>query len=142
LYLRKWYQGFNVRFVVERPREMTEASYQTILISNDGAWCGHTGATHGLTRMRADCGVSRGGVALALDCAGSSLQCAALIAHEHGHLSGLEHTTDTRDVMYASDESAPSGFATQQAPTQAARCGPSQNSFDRMLSAYGAAKRL
>jgi hypothetical protein len=133
-YLDRWYADFNVIFTLTRP---TSGSYYTEVVSSGGgAWCGVASTVAGVAPFL--CQDLHGGVAYTLDGGESAHDTAVIIAQEQAHLLGLEHVSDTNDIMYPFICQNCDGFENQAVATTADRCDrQTQNSYQMMLSALG-----
>jgi hypothetical protein len=134
-YLDRWYADFNVIFTLTRP---SSGNYYTEVVSSGGgAWCGVASTVAGVAPFL--CQDLHGGVAYTLDGGGSAHDTAVIIAQEQAHLLGLEHVSDTNDIMYPYICQNCDGFENQAVATTADRCDrETQNSYQMMLSALGA----
>lgn len=135
--LDAWFSEFDVAFTLQQP---AAAPFQTVVVSSDGSWCGKPAGVGGSSRF--DCTDQRQGVAFALRCGGSALSCAKIIAHEYGHIIGLEHVMSATGIMNAGlcgEECA--GFEDQDYPLEDGNslCGDatSQNSHQLLLERLG-----
>ena len=108
-YLDAWYADFNLVFTLTRP---ASGDYYAIMITSDGSWCPDTSAGTSTEAGVApfNCNDNPGLAALAFECGHSAQKCATTIAHEHGHLVGLEHTISTIDVMNSTVLTTAAGF--------------------------------
>jgi hypothetical protein len=133
-YLDRWYADFNVIFTLTRP---TSGSYYTEVVSSGGgAWCGAAASVAGVAPFL--CQDLHGGVAYTLDGGESAHDTAVIIAQEQAHLIGLEHVSDTNDIMYPFICQTCDGFENQAVPVTADRCErQTQNSYQMMMSALG-----
>jgi len=134
-YLDRWYADFNVIFTLTRP---TSGSYYTEVVSSGGgAWCGVGTTVAGVAPFL--CQDLQGGVAYTLEGGESAHDTAVIIAQEQAHLVGLEHVSDTGDIMYPFICQTCDGFKNQPVPTSNDRCErQTQNSYQMMKSALGA----
>jgi hypothetical protein len=134
-YLDRWYANFNVIFTLTRP---SSGNYYTEVVSSGGgSWCGVASTVAGVAPFL--CQDLHGGVAYTLDGGGSAHDTAVIIAQEQAHLLGLEHVSDTNDIMYPYICQNCDGFENQAVATTADRCDrETQNSYQMMLSALGA----
>jgi hypothetical protein len=128
LHLARWYQRFNVHFTVVAPPP--GVPHDTVIISRDGDWCGPVPL--GLAPVA--CEPLQNGVAWAFQCGDrdSAERCAAIIAQEHAHLIGLEHTNSPRDLMFNPFSPEVVGFEDRENPVVAGKCRALQNSFALM----------
>lgn len=144
-YLDAWYKDFNLVFTLTRP---ASEDFYVIVITSGWPQCAARAAQ--LTGAIAsneggiapgDCLDSPSQTAFAIQCGSNAHDCATIIAHEHGHLVGLVHTTSTLDVMNASVQSTAAGFLDQPSATVADlsnMCGVDQQiSYQKMLAALG-----
>jgi len=104
-YLDAWYANFNLIFTLTRP---PSGDYYAMMITTEGSWCMQTSAEAGVAPF--NCNDNPGQSAFAFECGYSAHACATLIAHEHGHMVGLEHTVSTTDVMNQTVLSTAAGF--------------------------------
>ncbi len=146
--LNEWYADFNLLFTFTQP---PSGDYYTMVITNGWAECQDALATSQYGTAPADeagaappsCSDVPGGTAIAIECGKSAHNCATIIAHEHGHLVGLEHTMlSSTDVMNSSVLPTAAGFDNQDLRTATndsyPQCEPTQNSYREMLAALGA----
>jgi hypothetical protein len=147
-FLDKWYADFNLVFTLTRP---SSRDYDTIVITGSWPQCQAEAAdlTGGVAADEGglapgSCLNNPGQTALAIECGKSAHDCATIIAHEHGHLVGLVHTTNLMDIMYPSVRSTAAGFVdetmtiAQDASSACVAGKPTQNSYQQMLSGLGA----
>jgi Bacterial Ig domain len=134
-YLDRWYADFNVIFTLTQP---TSGSYYTEVVSSGGgAWCGVAASVAGVAPFL--CQDLHGGVAYTLDGGENAHDTAVIIAQEQAHLIGLEHVSDTNDIMYPFICQTCDGFENQAVPVTADRCErQTQNSYQMMMNALGA----
>ncbi|MBN2575936.1 MAG: matrixin family metalloprotease [Deltaproteobacteria bacterium] len=144
-HLDLWYADFNLVFTLSRP---PTGDYYPIIITSDGGWCMNSVANIcSLTPDEAgvapfNCNDNVQLAAYAFACGYSAHDCAVLIAHEHGHLVGLEHTGSTSDIMNPTVMPTANGFDDRDNrtvvldPTQLS-CQVTQNSYQQMLGALG-----
>jgi Big-like domain-containing protein len=134
-YLDRWYADFNVIFTLTRP---TSGSYYTEVVSSGGGtWCGVSSSVAGVAPFL--CQDLHGGVAYTLDGGDSAHDTAVIIAQEQAHLVGLEHVSDTNDIMYPYICQTCDGFENVAVPVTADRCDrQTQNSYQMMLTGLGA----
>jgi hypothetical protein len=109
-HLERWYAAFDVRFTTVAPA----GPHQTVVVTSDGRWCG--APPERLGEAPASCQPLAEGAAFVHRCVFSSELCAALIAHEHGHLMGLEHVGSATDIMAAGGCSSCAGFEDRDNP--------------------------
>jgi Matrixin len=149
-YLDRWYADFNLVFTFSRP---PSGDYYVIVVTNNGGWTqdGKRCDANPMEGGGPDAGVIESGVAYnsncndvpgfagyAFQCGGSAHDCAVLIAHEHAHMVGLEHTSSPTDIMNPKVQSAANGFDKQDEPIVRDQCYlDTQNSYQLMLSALG-----
>ncbi len=131
VYLARWYQPFNVHFTIVDPP--AGVPHDTVIITANGDWCGFVPA--GLAPVTCDAVAS--GTAWAFSCGKSAEQCAAIVAQEHAHLIGLEHTDSPRDVMFNPVCSDCIGFEDRENRVVGGRCREQQNSFTLMMQRLG-----
>ena len=132
------YADFNLVFTLSKP---PTGDFYTMIITSDASWCQTSSASTeaGVTLFN-NCIDNPGAAAFAFECGYSAHACATLIAHEHGHMVGLEHTVSTTDVMNQYVLSSATGFDNQsdQVLLDDDRCGlGKQNSYQTMLTALG-----
>ncbi len=132
-YLDLWYANFNLVFTFSRP---PSGDYYIMMITSQGAWCEQSSDEAGVAPF--NCNDNPGLAAFAFECGKNAHACATMIAHEHGHLVGLEHTLVTTDVMNQAVLSTATGFADQGGRTLEGLCQGTQNSYQQMLTALGA----
>ena len=134
-YLDRWYADFNVIFTLTRP---ASGSYYTEVVSSGGgAWCGVASTVAGVSPLV--CQPLNGGVSYTLDGGHSAHDTAVIIAHEQAHLVGLEHVSDTDEIMYPDVCQNCDGFLNTAAPVMTDRCNrQTQNSYQMMLTGLGA----
>jgi hypothetical protein len=103
-YLDAWYKDFNLVFSFTRPFGY---EYNTVVITSGWPKCATEASdlTGGIAGNEGGiapgiCAYATMQTAIAIACGISALDCATIIAHEHGHTVGLVHTTDPTDVMY------------------------------------------
>jgi hypothetical protein len=105
-YLDVWYADFNLVFTLTRP---PSGDYYAMMITSEGTWCQQASTTEaGVAPF--NCNDNPGQSAFAFECGYNAHACATLIAHEHGHMVGLEHTVSTTDVMNQTILSTATGF--------------------------------
>jgi hypothetical protein len=134
-----WYADFNVVFSLTRP---PTGDYITIVITSDNGWCSVPGTESANSTVagyaQCNCNDNTLVVGYAFDCGTTALTCATVIAHEHAHWVGLEHTTSTTDVMNRYVLATAAGFDDKDNVTVNDSCNrESQNSYQMMLSAFG-----
>lgn len=145
-FLDTWYKDFNLVFTLSRP---STSDYYTIVVTSSWPQCKAEAAdlTGGVSADEGglapgNCMNNPGQTALAIECGKNAHDCATIIAHEHGHLVGLVHSTDPTDVMYPSVRSTNTGFVDEtvtaiQDASNTCQAGK-QNSYQQMLSGLGA----
>ena len=133
-YLDAWYADFNVIFTLTRP---TSGTYYTEVISSGGgAWCKVDDKVAGVAPFL--CKDLQGGVACTFRGGTSARETAVIIAQEQAHLLGLEHTTNTHDIMFPTISADTTGFVDGDSDVTGDRCDrPSQNSYQMMKHALG-----
>lgn len=136
-YLDAWYADFNLVFTLTRP---SSGDYYAMMITSEGTWCQQTSTTEaGVAPF--NCNDNPGQSAFAFECGYSAHACATLIAHEHGHMVGLEHTVSTTDIMNQTILSTATGFddSSDRVLDDAFNiCDlQNQNSYRQMLAALG-----
>ena len=140
-YLDAWYANFNLIFTLTRP---ASGDYYAVMITGDGSWCPDTstGTSTEAGVANVNCNDNPGTAALVFECGHSAQKCATTIAHEHGHLVGLEHTVSTIDVMCETVLPTANGFEDSNDRILDDRfniCNlTKQNSYQEMLAALGA----
>jgi hypothetical protein len=132
-YLDAWYANLNIVFTLTRP---ASGDYYIMIITSDGTWCEQNPIEAGVAPF--NCNDNPEQTAYAFECGSSAHACATMIAHEHGHMVGLEHTTSTTDVMNPVILPTAEGFDNQSNRTVDGLCEPTQNSYQQMLTAMGA----
>ena len=132
--LDHWFADFNVIFTLSRP---TGGSYDTAVVSSGGgAWCGVKDTTAGAAPRV--CAPVRTGVAFTLDGGSSAHDTAVVIAHEEGHLLGLEHVTDDNEIMFPFICAGCDGFENNTFTVSDDACTrPTQDSYRMMMQALG-----
>ena len=145
-FLDTWYKDFNLVFTLTRP---PSGDFYTIVITSSWPQCQAEASdlTGGIAASEGglapgNCVNNPGQTALAIECGKNAHDCASIIAHEHGHLVGLVHTTSSTDIMYPSVRSTTAGFFDEtvtavQDASNTCEAGK-QNSYQQMLSALGA----
>jgi hypothetical protein len=131
--LDSWYADFNVVFTLTRP---PSGDYYAMMITSEGSWCQQNATEAGVAPF--NCNDNPGQSAFAFECGYSAHACATMIAHEHGHMVGLEHTTSTTDVMNPTVLTSSAGFDNKRNATVDGFCNATQNSYQEMLAAMGA----
>jgi hypothetical protein len=137
-YLDTWYADFNIVFTLTRPAN--GEIFYPMVISADGSWCLQTQTEAGVAPNN-NCIDTHALAAIAFECGKSAHACATIIAHEHGHLVGLEHTVSKTDVMNPIIQATAVGFDNKinSVPSDADLCNhTTQNSYQTMLKALGA----
>lgn len=133
-YLDRWYADFNVIFTLTRPQ--SGSFYTEVVSSGGGAWCGVDSSVAGVAPFL--CHDLRGGVAYTLDGGANAHDTAVIIAQEQAHLLGLEHVSDSNDIMYPYICQGCDGFENQAVTTSGDRCDrQTQNSYQMMMTALG-----
>ena len=144
-YLDQWYVDFNLVFTTSRP---PTGDYYPLIITTDSAWCINSVANIcSVTPNEAgvaffNCNDNVQIAAYAFACGYSAHDCAVMIAHEHGHLVGLEHTGSPSDIMNPTVMPTAAGFDDRDNrtivddPAQLS-CQAFQNSHQQMLEALG-----
>jgi hypothetical protein len=134
-YLDKWYADFNVVFTLTKPASGT---YYTVVVSSGGgAWCDASPKVAGVSPF--SCSGVESSVSNVLLGGQSAKQTAIIIAHEQGHLLGLEHVADEGDIMNPTICSGCDGFEDQALTVTGDRCArASQNSYAMMKASLGA----
>jgi hypothetical protein len=129
-----WFSELDVVFTLEPPQS---GAFQTVVVTHEGSWCGKPADIAGTTRF--DCTDQRQGVSYVFRCGSSALLCANAIAHEYGHLVGLEHVLSATDIMnpgLCGDVCA--GFEDWNYQVLEGECGASwQNSRQTLLARLG-----
>jgi hypothetical protein len=133
-YLARWYEPFNVHFTLIAPPP--SVAHDALIITVNGDWCGYVPA--GLAPIA--CNPVVAGTAWAFSCGGSAELCAAIIAQEHAHLLGLEHTDSPRDVMCNPVSTQVVGFEDHENDVVDGKCRARQNSFALMQERLGGRK--
>jgi hypothetical protein len=143
-YLDLWYADFNLVFTLSHP---PTGDYYPLIITSDSSWCINSVANIcSVTPDEAgvaffNCLDNRQVAAYAFACGYSAHDCAVMIAHEHGHLVGLEHTNSTSDVMNPTVMPTATGFDDRDNRTVVdltkLSCQSKQNSHQQMLGALG-----
>jgi hypothetical protein len=131
-YLDRWYADFNIVFSFARPRS---SDYYTVIITSHGGWCSLNTTEAGVAPF--NCNDTPGQTAFAFECSKSAHDCAAIIAHEHAHMVGLEHTASAIDLMFPTILANTDGFQDTELRAPEALCSPKQNSYQMMLSQLG-----
>ena len=145
--LDAWYKDFNLVFTFTRP---PSGVFYAIIVTSGWANCQNelppieTGMDPSMEAGIAPgsaCNDNQGQTALAIDCGSNAHDCATLIAHEHGHLVGLEHTASRTDVMYPTILATAAGFDDNSDTVVDDQCSlpnQKQNSYQTMLATLGA----
>jgi hypothetical protein len=133
-YLDAWYADFNVIFTLTRP---TSGKYYTEVISSGGgAWCKVDDKVAGIAPFL--CNDLAGGVAYTFQGGRSAHETAVIIAQEQAHLLGLEHTTNSHDIMFPTISPDTMGFVDDDSGVTGDRCDrATQNSYKMMKKALG-----
>jgi len=140
-----WYKDFNLLFTLTRP---SSGDFYTVIITSGWAKCQQTLPPNeaGMDPSK-EAGIAPGNgcidnsgqTALAIECGSNAHDCATLIAHEHAHLVGLEHTASRTDIMYPTLLASAAGFDDNSDTTVDDACDlKTQNSFQVMLATLGA----
>jgi hypothetical protein len=142
-FLDEWYKNFNLVFTYTRP---PSGDFYTVIITSGWNQCRQSAPLQtGL--LPADlaglapgnCYDDPGQTALAIECGTNAHDCATIIAHEHAHLVGLEHTISDTDIMNPTVLPTAAGFQDKENATVGDVCNMrTQNSYQQMLSALGA----
>lgn len=135
-FLDRMYAGFDVEFTTTLP---TTGPFYTIVINASWPECAESERENGVADL--SCNDYNGNVGYVFNCGASAQACAVTIAHEHGHLVGLEHTDTTEDVMWPHQCRNCDGFVDRSIPIAGpSKCARSnQNSYQMMLTRLGAA---
>lgn len=151
-YLDEWYQDFNVLFTLTRP---PSGDYYIVAITSGWPACAQEAADRtggvaanegGIAPFNLACVDNVNQTAIAIQCGINAHDCAAIIAHEHGHLVGLVHTasptgSNPTDVMNRTISSEAAGFLDQSLSTivdSSNSCSAAtQNSYRQMLNVLG-----
>jgi hypothetical protein len=134
-YLDRWFADFNIVFTLTRPT--SGAFYTEVVSSGGGAWCNVSSKVAGVAPFL--CKDLDGGVAYTFLGGASAKQTAVIIAQEAAHLVGLEHVTDSTDIMYPQICSDCDGFLNQDLAIDGDRCDrTSQNSYQMLKDRLGA----
>jgi hypothetical protein len=131
VYLDRWYRDLPVVFTLTAPPSTTP--HDTVVISTDGDWCGLVPA--GLAPVTCEGLVQ--GTAWAFSCGDSAERCAAVIAQEHAHLLGLEHTNSPHDLLSMPICRDCVGFEDKENDVVLGRCRRVQNSFELINQRIG-----
>ena len=132
VYLDRWYAPFNVVFSFTRPHN---GDYYTLIITSTNAWCSLNTTEAGVAPF--NCNDNPGQTAFAFECGYDAHDCALVIAHEHAHMVGLDHTNSTTDIMYQTTLGTIDGFEDKENRTPDALCAAKQNSYQMMLGQLG-----
>jgi hypothetical protein len=132
-YLDQWFADFNVIFTLTQP---DSGSYYTAVVSSGGgSWCNVKDSVAGVAPLY--CQDIHTGTAFTL-AAASARDTAVIIAHEQGHLLGLEHVTDANEIMFPSICQGCDGFENQSFSVASDSCSrPTQNSYQMVMQALG-----
>jgi hypothetical protein len=134
-YLDRWYADFNVIFTLTRPS--SGSFYTEVVSSGGGAWCKVDSSVAGVAPFL--CQDLHGGVAYTLDGGANAHDTAVIVAQEQAHLIGLEHVSDTNDIMYPFICQNCDGFENQSVAVSGDRCDrQTQNSYQMMITGLGA----
>jgi hypothetical protein len=143
--LDAWYKDFNLLFTFTRP---PSGDFYTVIITSGWSKCQQTlpPSESGMDPSK-EAGIAPGNgcidnpgqTALAIECGFNAHDCATLIAHEHAHLVGLEHTASRTDVLYSTILASATGFDNSSSNVVDDACDlKTQNSYQQMLAALGA----
>ncbi len=144
--LDDWYKDFNLVFTFTRPP--SDVLY-IVIVTSGWAKCqselppleaGMDPSMEAGIAPASACNDNQGQTALAIDCGSNAHDCATLIAHEHGHLVGLEHTASRTDVMYPNILASAAGFDNNSDTVVDDQCSlpnHKQNSYQTMLTTLG-----
>ena len=133
-FLDKWYADFNVIFTLTRPTSGT--FYTEVVSSGGGAWCGAASNVAGVAPFL--CEDLAGGAAYTFLGGKNAKETAIIIAQEHAHLVGLEHTASTKDIMDPTICPNCDGFENVVNRVQNSHCGRNtQNSYQMMKDRLG-----
>jgi hypothetical protein len=130
--LDRWYADFNVVFTLTRP---SGGDYYTVVITSDGSWCQVSTNEAGVAPF--NCNDNPGLLAYAFECGRSAHDCAVIIAHEHAHMVGLEHSKSPTDIMNPTVLPGIDGFLDETWNTSELQCRATQDSYTMMLAALG-----
>ena len=135
-FLDRMYAEFDVEFTTTLP---TSGPFYTIVANSNWPECAASEKENGVADL--SCNDYNGNVGYVFNCGTSAHACAVTIAHEHGHLVGLEHTDTDQDVMWPRQCKSCNGFADRSmgisGKSECARS--SQNSYQMMLTRLGVA---
>lgn len=130
-FLQRWYRDFNVYFSTTQP---AGGDFMTIVVTSGSSWCGTD--LHG--EAPNSCHPLKGGVGFAFKCHYSAKDCAALIAHEHGHLMGLAHEESDLSLMQSEDCGGCDSFPNADITVPEKRCRRElQNSYKWLCEHLG-----
>lgn len=133
-YLDRWYADFNVVFTLTRPA--SGSFYTEVVSSGGGAWCDAADNVAGVAPFL--CDDLAGGAAYTFIGGKNAKETAIIIAQEHAHLVGLEHTLSTKDIMDPTICPDCDGFENVDNRIQNGRCGRTrQNSYQMMKDRLG-----
>jgi hypothetical protein len=133
-YLDKWWADFNIVFTLTRPTY--GKFYSEVVSSGGGAWCNVAPNVAGVAPFL--CDDIDGGVAYTFLGGMSAHQTAVIISQEAAHLVGLEHVTDSSDIMYPQICSDCDGFEDKQLPIDSDRCDRgTQDSYQMLKQRLG-----
>lgn len=134
VFLDRWYAEADVVFTYAPP---ADGAFDTVVLSNDGAWCNEDPRTVSRSPLPMCTPVERGAVAI-FRCGDDAKACATLIAKEQAHLLGLQHTASATDVMNELGATEHDGFEDRFNGATSARCGALQNSRRLLIERAGA----
>jgi hypothetical protein len=126
-HLERWFGDFEITFTISAPA----LPHDTVVITSEGSWCM---APRGLLGDSPQVCEPVAGVSYVYDCDSASERCAALIAHEEGHLLGLEHVSSPDDLMAEGACWTCAGFEDRDNPVvQPSACARSLQNDHRLL---------
>jgi hypothetical protein len=132
-HLDRWYADFDVTFTYDEP---TSGEFDTVVAASSGAWCQADANTASRSPLPL-CGVNDLRSVAIFHCGDDPKLCATLIAKEHAHLWGLQHTGSLLDVMSAEGSLEHAGFEDAENLSDKVTCGRFQNSYQLMLARLG-----
>jgi hypothetical protein len=133
-HLDRWYADFDVTFTYDEP---TSGEFDTVVAASSGAWCQADANTSSRSPLPL-CGPNDLRSVAIFHCGDDPKLCATLIAKEHAHLWGLQHTGSLLDVMSDQTSLDHAGFEDAENLSDKASCGRFQNSYRLMLQRLGA----